>query len=93
MTTYIYTFTLDWYVRLVEFDPHAPKPQDGEPVPMRVRYLNHAVRRMASSLGEIRTMHEWHLTHDGWLPAGAVRDDPALMPNVSEIQRVEQRVK
>jgi hypothetical protein len=88
-----WSFTLDWYVRVVEFDPTAPKVEPGEPPPERRRYAAYSRRIRADSRNAAERMRQWHIDHDTWLPSNAVRDVPALTANVSEIQRVERRVK
>lgn len=84
---------MDWNVRVVEFDPSAPKPAPGEPPPSRARYVAYSKRVRADSHSAAVRMRQWHIDHDTWVPDDAVRDDPALRPDVSEIQRVERRVK
>jgi hypothetical protein len=78
-------FWLSWHADVVEPDLDAPRPERGQPPPMRTRRQDYARRVTAATRAQAQRMREWHLTHDSWLPAGAYD------PDVSDVSEIKNR--
>lgn len=81
-----YWFWLDWYQRVVEPDPNAPRPEPGETMPTRARRQHYARRVEAATAAQANAIRTWHTQHDTWVPADALLDDAGHAPDVSDVQ-------